>query len=151
MKWCIGLLLFFSVPAAVQAQLPVMNVIRHQWAGGICCSGGTDYTCTISFPAEQFRCFDSLQLLVDGIRVTIPDYLLTKTLRGDSLVLFSYTFGCRFNRCGDNAYETSWYGLTARDDHEQQEVLPDAFVVIRPNSKETGTDIRITDTMTAYP
>lgn len=133
------------------AQSVKAGVNRHFWAGGMCCSSGTDYTFSITLRQTGFQCFDSLLMETDGFRLTVADNQLTRISSGDSLITFSYQFGLRSNsRMDVNDYQVQYYGTNGRQ-LVRQEPFGNRIVLIRRKDREELTGIVATETMTAYP
>lgn len=107
---CILFLLVFS--PHVFSQDTLANVLIHSWAGGVCCSSGTDVTITI--PDELSRLdFDSLVYISSsGQQVSIysTDFHSAKTPKKD-FCTFVYGWSSKNYGYNEHLETTSYYGL----------------------------------------
>lgn len=67
----------------------------HSWAGGVCCSGGSDYTLTIKIPKGEWQQFDSLLVCSETGKYSYGVKQLNPTMVNDTLVVtvkYSYYY-----------------------------------------------------------
>lgn len=126
---------------------------HHVWAGGVCCTTGTDYTLTLIFRSSEYVCFDSVFVETEGTQFQLGENQFVKTLSGDSIIRFT----CRFGYSSDAAYETytetkvSYYGILEEKIHPVSG-LENRIALHRKNGLvEPVSHFRITESMTAYP
>lgn len=126
---------------------------HHVWAGGVCCSAGTDFTLTLIFRSADYVCFDSVFVETEGMQFQLGENQFVKTLVGDSLIRFTSRFGYSSHA----AYETyaemkmSYYGVSEEKIHPVSNVENSITVYRKNGSVEPVSDFRVTESMTAYP
>lgn len=126
---------------------------HHVWAGGVCCTSGTDFTLTLTFRSADYICFDSVFVETEGIQFQLGENQFVKTLAGDSLIRFT----CRFGYSSNAAYETytemkvSYYGILQEKIHPVSSLENRITLQRKTGSVEQVSDFRVTESMTAYP
>lgn len=151
MKQLILFLVALTCTAFTYAQQSRYTVDQHTWAGGICCSGGTDYTISLQFPAKDFVCFDSVRVETHGISVAIADSEFHRAVYGDSIVHFTLKFGSSYSeRYNVGEYTTGHYGLEEGRVHWTGNP-ENRITLLRGKREEVLENVLVTDSMTAYP
>lgn len=146
---CIIFLLAFSLNSFSQDTLA--NVVIHTWAGGVCCSSGTDISITLSDQLAHAD-FDSLVYVSsNGQNVLLysNDFHAVNAVRKPICAL---TFGWSSTRYGTNEYPdtSTHYGLPESRFRNTIGELPELRVYRNSQVIKKGK-VSEQFTMTAYP
>ncbi len=142
-------LLVFNLDSFSQDTLA--HVTIHTWAGGVCCSSGTDITITLSGQLAQMN-FDSLVYVSsNGQNVLLysNDFQAINTLKKPICTL---TYGWSSMRYITNEYpdRSTYYGLPESRFRNTNGELPE-LRVYRNNQVIKKGKVNEQFTMTAYP
>lgn len=146
---CTIFLLAFNLNGFSQDTLA--NVVIHTWAGGVCCSNGTDITITLSDKVTPLD-FDSLVYISSGgdnVLLYANDFHAVNTPVKQTCVL---TYGWSSMRYGNNEYQekSTYYGLPESRFRFSGPQVPKLLVY---SNKRVIKEGKVSEqfTMTAYP
>lgn len=99
------ILLFSVVSISVNAQQISADFYANYWAGGVCCSQGTDMVLSISVDGNIQNYFDEVQLITEnGSIYTLKETDFEHLNSGDTLQVYRVRFGYSSN--GREEYTT---------------------------------------------
>ena len=138
----LSILLFFVSKGYSQDTITVHS---KQWAGGICCSSGTDFY--VSFPVlKMAKNIDSVQILVQGMVIH---------LQGDNFTTSGQTCSFNFGWSNRNYYEpggetTSYYGIR-QNQISASENLKNRAIFFYSKGIKNEAFVNFTEDYIAYP
>ena len=146
---CTIFLLVFGLNGFSQDTLA--NVVIHTWAGGVCCSNGTDVTISLSDKVLALD-FDSLVYVSssgDNVLLYATDF---HTVNTPVKRICTLTYGWSSMRYGNNEYRgtTSYYGLPESRFRFSGPQVPKLLVYSNTQVIKEGK-VGEQFTMTAYP
>ena len=120
-----------------------ITVYSKQWAGGICCSTGNDFT--VNFPIQKMSMnVDSVDLFVNGLKIRFPGNLLM-----NQTPLCSFSFGwTQVGHYGDPS--TTYYGIRA-DQITVSGILENRAVFYYSDGTKKEPFINLREEYLAYP
>lgn len=141
--------LFIFLPLINSAQ--IVNVNKEDWAGGICCSSGTNYSISIIIDPRVNDCFESVTLKVDNILIDLDEKQFSIQQFNDSLKVYSYAFGIRNSMTYRyEGYNTSYFGMSEKNFYESDQ-YENKITIIYARKRAVEKDYKFTETYTAYP
>lgn len=133
------------------SQDSLANVVIHTWAGGVCCSSGTDISITLSDEVTKLD-FDSLLYISSSgqnVLLYSNDFHVANTSKKSVCTL---KYGWSSIRYGNNEYPGTWtyYGLPESRFRNGDQEKP-KLVVYSNNRIIKEGKVAEQFTMTAYP
>lgn len=146
---CILFLLVFSLNSLSQDTLA--TVLRHDWAAGQCCSGGTDITFTLSDQLSGLD-FDSLVYISSGSSrvVLYPTDFHAQVLKQKAICTLTYGWSTTNHGSYDPSMLTVNYGLPENRFTIVTNQRPHLLIYTK-NGKVKQAFVNEQFTITAYP
>lgn len=126
-----------------------IRVTRISWAGGVCCSSGSDFT--LNFPLKiEARNVDSMWIFIPGYPIHLSDQQLHTSNKNCTAA-----FGWSTNAQEESYYEKTvlnYYGITQKDVFSIIcDLTTTKVILFFSNGKTRELPIKYTEEFLAYP
>lgn len=123
-----------------------VQVVERSWAGGVCCSSGSDFTLDIPLSTEQ-RNIDSIWLFVPGYSIHLSENSLRTSNKNCTAL-----FGWSSHDYSQDLPKINFYGITEEDVvYEDNYTDTPTITLFLSNGKTKIVPVKFREEIIAYP